>query len=272
MKIDPSPELALLGRSYENAARAYTVAVSRAGGGSIYEEDDFTLTILPHAHGVSGVISPCFSDADVDDRILKILSLARPHHEDIRIKLGPSSQPADLNQRLKAHGLRSGASMKYYGMDVDRRLPEVRCPEGLRVYLIEDFDALLYQPHPFYGAKASPRKRTLLGAFARLVQETPRRLFAFAAEQNGHFAGMAVTFIHEDVVVGFDFVILQPLRRQGIGSFMMMYMGDFVRRQGVRHAALLSSTQGLHFYPHLGFQPLGIYPTFVYNRALQAKF
>jgi GNAT superfamily N-acetyltransferase len=88
---------------------------------------------------------------------------------------------------------------------------------------------------------------------------------------HGHFAGMAVTFIHGDVVVGYDFVVIKALRRQGIGAAMLAYMGDAARQNGARRAALLSSTAGLKFYPHFGFQAIGVYPTFVYSRAAQVK-
>jgi len=237
----------------------------------VHVEDDFTLTVLRHAHGVNGIISPRFDETNLEARLELALALARPTLEPVRFKLGPSTRPADLARRLEARGLKRSASMKYYGMDLDRGLPRLAPPAGLRIYLVEDYDALLYQPHPFYGKKASPRKRSLLAAFSRLARETPRRLFAFAAELHGGFAAMAVIYIHGEVVVGYDFVVLQALRRQGIGAAMLLHMGDFAIQAGARRAALLSSTQGLKFYPHFGFQPVGVYPTFTYSVEMQKK-
>lgn len=266
-----SPELLELGYDYETAARAYTLDVCRTGGGVVHVEPDFTLTVLPHAHSVSGIISPHFADTQLDTRLDLALALARRCGEDIRFKLGPSTQPADLARHLEARDLKRSASMKYYGMNLNGGLPRFRPPDGLRIFLVEDFDALLFQPHPFYGNKASPRKRALLAAFSRLAHETPRRLFVFTAELHHQFAAMAVIYIHGEVVVGYDFVVLQALRRQGIGAAMLLQMGDFSIQQGARRAALLSSTQGLKFYPHFGFQPVGVFPTFSYTRAMQQK-
>lgn len=257
-----------VGLDYETGTRAYTVAMSRAAGGFVHVDADFTLNILPDNPRMNGVISPQFTEANAAERIESVLRFARQCGQEIYFKLGPSTQPADLGRRLEARGLKRSATRKNMGLDLTRSRLDFPLPEGVRVFSIEDFSEFLDMPHPFYGKKPNPRKRSMAAAWGRLAQANPRRLWVSAVEQYGHFAGSGVLFVEGEVATGFDLAILESMRRQGLGAALMAHLGRIAIQQGACRAVLNTSVMGMKFYPVFGFTHADRIPTYRYTKAL----
>lgn len=251
-----------LALAYEQAARAYTVALAQAGGGTVVQQPDYTLTLFPQHHSINGVISPNFSAETLDARLEEILALARQKRASMRFKLGPSTQPDELPRRLKARGLKQTATTRYMGCELTAFRTPFASLEGLSIYPVIDFEAFLAWPHPFYGGRPTPRKRALAAAFQSLAQQQPRRHWLFAADYLGHFAASGVIFFHEDIVVGYDFAVVKALRRRKLGAALLQQMAVFAAGQGAHLAVLNSSHEGLRFYPHFGFLPAGNFQTY----------
>lgn len=253
-----------LALAYEQAAQAYTVALAQAGGGTVVQQPDYTLTLFPQHHSINGVISPHFAPEEVEARLDEILAIARPLRAVLRFKLGPSTRPDDLPRRLKAHGFKQSATLRYMGCDLSAFRSPFTPLDGLSIYPVTDFAAFLDWPHPFYGSRPTPRKRALAAAFQTLAQQQPRRHWVFAADYLGHFVASGVIFLHDDIVVGYDFTVVKALRRRKLGAALLQQMAVFAAGQGARLAVLNSSTDGLRFYPHFGFIPTGNFLTFRY--------
>lgn len=255
----------LLALAYEQAAQAYCAAVAQAAGGLVFREQDFLLTLCPFKHGSNGIISPRFEPQDLPERLQVIRSAALVFDGDVRIKLGPSTSPENLGAQLIAHGCRRFSTMRYMGLELDR-LPVIEPAAGLLIYPVTDFDAFGKVPHPYYGARPSKIKQLRMAAFQHLADEPYRCHWVIVAEKDDRFVGSAVLFFFQDIVFGCEFVVDPSLRRQGIGSTMLMWMVKFARDHGARLAVLNASTMGRKFYPHFGFIYTGEFPSFVLRK------
>ncbi len=254
-----------LALAYERAAQAYCIAVAQAAGGLVLCEPDFLLTLCPFKHGSNGVISPRFEGKTLPGCLDVIREVALPFHTDVRLKLGPSTSPEDLGARLMDHGCRRLSTMRYMGLEIDR-LPVVKPVAGLSIYPVTDFDAFGMVPRPYYGSRLSKMKQLKMAAFQHLADEPERHHWVIAAEKGEKFIGSAVLFFREDTVFGCEFLVNASLRRQGIGSAMLMWMVEFARDRGARLAVFNTSTMGRKFYPHFGFIYTGEFPSFVLGR------
>jgi ribosomal protein S18 acetylase RimI-like enzyme len=257
--------------AYEANAAAYALALAEAGGGLALREADFILALFPYPHSTNGVFSMRFTPENAAERIDSILAIARAQGKKMRFRLGPSSQPADLAQRLVERGVRKSCTQKYMaaplaaGAPLMSETPEVDLPPGLRVYPLEDYDILYRQTHPTLRAINTPKKRCLLRALQALDESTPRRHWMFVAELEGQLIGSVDLFSHEDSISGYNLVVLKEHRRQGIGSAVLRQMGRFACQQGASLAVLASSVQGTHFYPRLGIAHVGSYPIYMFE-------
>lgn len=257
--------------AYEANAAAYALSLAEASGGLAMREADFLLALFPYPHSTNGVFSMRFTPENADERIENILSIARLQGQKMRFRVGPSRGPADLEKRLRQHGLRKSTTQKYMAAPLEGGSPligeddELASPPGLRIYPIEDYSVLHKQIHPTLRVINTPKKRCLLQAYQVMDAQTPRRHWMFVAEMEGHLVGSVDIFLHEASISGYNLVVLEGYRRQGIGSAMLRQMGRFAFQQGARLAVLATSVQGKRFYPRLGIAHVGGFPVYMYE-------
>jgi ribosomal protein S18 acetylase RimI-like enzyme len=257
--------------AYEANAAAYALALAEAGGGLAMRAEDFILALFPYPHSTNGVFSMRFTPENAGERIESILTIARAQGKKMRFRVGPSSQPFDLAQRLVEHGLRKSATQKYMaaplyeGSPLIAESPDLATTPGLRIYPIEDYGVLYRQTHPTLRAINTPKKRCLLQAFQVMDEQQPRGHWMFVAELEGRLIGSVDLFLQEGSISGYNLVVLEEYRRQGIGSTMLRQMGRFAFQQGARLAVLATSVQGRRFYPRLGIAHVGGFPVYMFE-------
>ncbi len=257
--------------AYEANAAAYAAALTEAAGGQIRCEQDFTLTLFPFAHSISGVYLPRFKEDDVTERIKMILEIARQQRKKLLFRLGPTPQPVDLAYRLEQMGVRKSLTQKYMAIPLAGNsaiLSEIAGPAGLagvRIYPVDDYGLLSQKLHPRLGAINSAKKRGLVQAYQKLAEQTPRRHWMFVAELEGKLIASVGLFLHQDSVAGYDLLVLPEYRRQGIGSAMLRQIARFTSEQGATLGVLASSVMGEQFYPRLGIAHIGKYPIYRYK-------
>jgi GNAT superfamily N-acetyltransferase len=257
--------------AYEANAAAHAVALTEAAGGQTWREQDFTLTLFPFAHSISGVFLPRFKAENFTDRIGMILEIARQQRKKILFCLGPTPQPPDLAQRLIQMGIRKSVTQKYMAVPLTGNSPmlseaaQPAGPAGLRIFPVDDYGVLSQKLHPRLRTINSAKKRCLVQAYQKLAEQTPRQHWMFLAELEGRLIASVGVFSHLDSVAGYDLLVLPEYRRQGIGSAMLRQIARFAKERGASLGVLASSVQGTRFYPRLGIAHVGGYPIYSYT-------
>lgn len=257
--------------AYEANAAAYAVALTEAAGGQTWQEQDFTLTLFPVAHSISGVYLPRFEEDTFAERIKMILEIAGKQRKKILFRLGPTPQPVDLAYRLEQMGIRKSLTQKYMAIPLagePAMLSLTTQPAGLaraRIYPVDDYGILSQKIHPRLGAINSAKKRGLVQAYQKLAEQRPRRHWMFLAELEGKLIASVGLFLHQDSVSGYDLLVLPEYRRQGIGSALLREIARFTSEQGATLGVLASSVMGMQFYPRLGIAHIGMYPIYSYK-------
>ncbi len=254
----------------EANSQAHMIACAQATGGQVLRESDATLTLLPYAHWANGVFSPRFAPEDAEQRLEQVLATFRARRLPMKLRLGPSTRPANLADLLDRRGFAHPWSMPYMAcLLADIRLPSnLSPPAGLLIGPVQDYDSVLSRYHSFLGTLSEPRRQRLLAEYRNLAQRKPRDHWMFIAELQGRTVASALLFFHQESASGGFFVVDKALRRQGIGAAMMQSMRAFCLDMGARLAVMGVSGQGTHFYPQFGFRPIGRYAIYNYSASL----
>lgn len=254
-----------LAQAYETNLRAYTIAMAEVSGGFVQRDADAVLTAFPYTYWINGVVSPRLSPVNALERVNEILAVFRGLGREVWFSLGPSTEPADLAQILKARRLHNFHNRPFMACDLAELVTGFPQPPGVSIHAVEDYDVFVEQPHPLLKRITTPRKRHILAAFTHLAQEQPRRHWMFIAEKRGRPVGTAILYLDRENAGIYDVEVLEQFRGRGIGTALLQGVCTFARKQQARLAVLAASEQGARFYTRFGFVQTGRYPTYYYS-------
>ncbi|HEY7833746.1 MAG TPA: GNAT family N-acetyltransferase [Ktedonobacterales bacterium] len=191
----------------------------------------------------------------IDARIAAVLDNFAARKVGMQWYVGPSSRPADIGQRLLAHGLAHLGNAPGMAADLDALGAGVPPPEGLVVRRVSN-GALLRQwarvaaegygePEPVVRARIAVH--TALG-FAR---DAP--LQRFVALLDGEPVAMSELFLGAGVAGVYDVATVKHARRRGAGSAVTRAALRAARTRGYHVAVLDASPMGEPVYRRLGF-------------------
>lgn len=211
-----------------------------------------------------------FTPATATPRIREILARYRELGVGASWWVGPISAPTDLDERLRAHGLR--CARHYPGMALElARLPDVPVPAELRIAPIEDFSVFESERHPFVAMMYKGDQPGLLEGLALTQKRAPQRVVNFVATTGGSPLGAATLVIGAGVAGLYDVGVVREARRRGIGAAISCAALAHARSLGVRAAVLQSSSAGLPLYEKLGFRTVCRMSHWYYSKERQAK-
>jgi ribosomal protein S18 acetylase RimI-like enzyme len=254
-----------LAQAYETNLRAYTIAVAEAGDGFVQCDADAVLTAFPYTYWINGVVSPRLSPVNALERVNEILAVFRGLGREVWFSLGPSTEPADLAQILKARRLHNFHNRPFMACDLAKLVTGFPQPPGVSIDAVEDYAVFVEQPHPLLKRITTPRKRAIFAAFTRLAQAHPRRHWMFIAEKRSRPVGTAILYLDQGNAGIYDVEVLERFRGRGIGTALLQRVCTFAREQLARLAVLAASEQGARFYTRFGFVQTGRYPTYYYS-------
>jgi GNAT superfamily N-acetyltransferase len=174
---------------------------------------------------------------------------------------GPSSEPADLGERLQRHGFFLEPA---YGMaaDLERPATEVWPDRSITIESVRDRDTLETWTRVLCHAFGAPH--AFGDAFAELAlaiglgDDSPFR--HFLARVNGQAVATSSLFLGDGVAGIYDVATLPERRKRGLGGRVTRAAMHAARASGYRMAILHSSAQGAGMYRMLGFRdvcPIG---------------
>jgi GNAT superfamily N-acetyltransferase len=256
------PPDALVHAIEENCAE-FLLAMGRAGGG---EERDappgeggrlqWTIggsTLAYHNAVVRADLTPDQADAAIDASIERFRALGVPGSWHV----GPSMQPADLSERLRARGF-TGFEPPEPGMaiELDALPRDVTSPPDLDLQPVRDSRQL----DQFRAVLASgfgegpPEAEWVCATFARIGLDEDSDWLHYLG-RIGDTPVSTVSVFFAAGVAGLYFVCTAPdHRRQGIGAATTLAALRAARARGARLAILTSSPMGYGVYERLGFK------------------
>ena len=229
-----------------------------AEAADVEREDDGSLrwfhSGLPDMH-TNAVLITHLDPAHADDVIDSTLARFREHGAPFAWWVMPSGSPADLADRLAAHGLVDDGSWPGYAVRADALAdpPPVEALQVRRVRTAEDLD-------------------TYVGVFAPILSPSPAftELFVRAAKGVGleedapeeHFIGLlhgepvaTVSLVTAGGAAGiYNVTTIEAARGRGIGAAMTVAAVRHGAERGFELATLQASTMGRPIYERLGFE------------------
>lgn len=270
-QVYTEPELTALLHRYEATSQALSSAICLAAGGEVIHAPDATLTWMPARYWATGTVSPRLATDTAEQRLEEILRFFRERRSEARLRLGPSTTPANLAEYLDRRGFPHPVAMPIMGAELARLRTDLPGPSGVAVRVLDDYLRLSREPRSPLGAISSVRQPRLAAAFQKLSEEKPRRLWTLVGELEGVRVSAVILFRHEDTVTGFHFEVLKDYRRHGLGAAMVAEMLRLTGEHGARYAVLGASGQGFRYYPRFGFAFLGKVPVYHYTRTLERR-
>lgn len=215
-------------------------------------------TGVPH-FVVNGVVRTRLTGTDLDARIEATLDYFRSRHLPLMWMVTPSTQPADLDTHLQAHGLTLLDTMP--GMAIDLQDLPSSLPLPLEVLIQEVSDERMLADWSQVASVGFdlPREVTdILASISTVVgygEQAPlRNLIAY---WKGEPVGTSSLYLGGGVAGIYTVCVLPKARQQGIGAAITAAPLRIAREMGYRIGVLLASAMGSPVYRRLGFEEQG---------------
>lgn len=192
--------------------------------------------------------------AAADARIAAVLTQFSQRNLPLLWHIGPSTRPAELGQRLLAHGLRHEEDEPGMAADLLALDETVPSPPALCIQPVRDSADL----HEWLHVWAYDAPDSFIELCSRLYgslgigPEQP--LQHYLGVLDGRPVATAALFYGAGVVSVQHVVTLPDMRRRGIGAAMTLHVARVARAAGYRVAVLTASPAGLGTYRRLGFR------------------
>ena len=252
----------------ENLA-AYWLALASLSGGEVHHESDvvWAYTGLPV---LNRVVATRLDEPGADARIAGVLDEFRRRRASVAWLVGPEARPADLRERLIAHGLEHVETLVGMELDLERRLEDAPdLPEGLEVREVSDertrtawlevISAAFRLPDSALGLLRRVSERMAERTATALTVPTsapgtdgPWR--SFVGYQGGRPVTTA-TLVPAAGVAGVYLVGTLPNEeRHGLGTALTQHVLRAARASGYQRAVLQSTEAGESLYASIGFE------------------
>ncbi len=238
----------------EQNLNAYLLSYAAIPGAVLRQNDRIAWVDSGFASSsLNSVVFARFRPEEADTEIDAVLTYFREHARPLTWHIGPSSEPADLGDRLIARGMSHAEDEPGMAVALSPAQLDFEPPTGLIVEPVRTARQL----EEWIGVWLFPVPadlRTLhFEAFRRrgLGDDLPWQCYL------GRVDGApvaAVELFMERGVAGVQYVVTLPhLRRRGIGAAMTAYALREARGRGCTVAALSASPDGIGIYRRLGF-------------------
>ena len=167
--------------------------------------------------------------------------------------VGPTSGPADLPERLLAHGLAHDEDEPGMAADLTA-LPGVPPPEGLTIHGVADAGALREWVGLWLGPVPAPVFDACVFAMGGVPHGPAADHELLLGRLDGRAVAIAELFVGAGVASVQHVVTAAAARRRGIGAALTHAVLLRARARGYRHAVLTASPEGLGVYARLGFR------------------
>lgn len=252
---DPSPSA--LAAAIEANRDASWADLGRSPRVSVHHQPELMwyITGMPSPGG-NGLCRTRIESEDVDARIETALIPFKAQKLPMTWHTGPTTQPADLGERLTAHGLRDAGDEPGMAVDLLALNESPAAPHALSIERVSDVEGLRKWLRVFTLAFGLPdavgEAMFDIEVDLSLSQHHPRRLYI--GLMAGEPVATSLLFLGAGVAGIYGVGTLPGARRQGVGTAMTLTPLLEARAMGYRVGVLHASEMGLGVYRRLGFQ------------------
>jgi ribosomal protein S18 acetylase RimI-like enzyme len=228
-------------------------------------------TALPFPF-LNGVVRTNLTPDRVDATVVATLDHFQQRNVPALWLIGPSSQPADLDRMLVAHGLSHISDDPGMAMDLHRLNDNIPSPIGLVIERVDDATALRIWCGFTDQADLTNALFELSMAIGFGIE---RPLSHYLGWLNGQPVATASLVLGGGVAGICNVMTIPGAQRQGIGSLMTAVPLREARSKGYRIGVLQSTKMGVNLYHRLGFQEyctISIYQWQQQQNSEQRKF
>jgi hypothetical protein len=256
MHIQHDTAPAALAHAIEENGAEFLLAMGRAGGGAEAQDNGLHWTIggSPIDYH-NAVVRADLAPEQADDAIEGVVEQLRAHAVPGTWHLGPSMRPADLGERLLAHGWTYGGDDIGMAVELNQLPADVATPEGFVIERVRD------------AAGLEQLRRTLAAGFGEGEREANWTAAMYACIGLGddvpwrHYLGLldgepvatASLFLGAGVAGIYFVFTVERARRKGIGAAITLAPLLDARQLGYRIGVLGASSLGESVYRRLGF-------------------
>jgi ribosomal protein S18 acetylase RimI-like enzyme len=231
--------------------------LSRFPGGELHHGSQLTyfLTGIPYLL-FNGILSARLPPDDLDERIARALAPFASRKLPMFWMTGPSTQPADLGQRLLAAGLSDAGALVGMAADLMSVHEVGSAPPDLSIERVRDLRALERWVGAFRAGFGYPADvgRSFLAVFAGLGLGARSPLTHYLGLLEGEPVATASAFLGAGVVGIYSVATLPAWRRRGIGAAMTLAPLRAAQSRGYQIGVLHAEPAGLSVYRRVGFR------------------
>jgi len=254
---DVPPEAVAL--ALELHQRGQIVAWAGLRGDQVEDRPDMILVVSGRPVAwTNGVHYARFPAAEADREIARATDLFRRAGVPALWRVTPASRPADLAERLQAHGWRYHDDLPFLAVEIDRIQRPSGRPDGLVIERAHDERSQAAWEHAMeHGFGMSKTESEGLFALARRFGTDPAGPWVrFAGLVGGEAMASSGLLLHGGVAGVYNVTTVIAARRRGVGTAMTLAAIDHAAGLGYRVAVLGTSPMARRLYEHLGFREI----------------
>jgi len=208
----------------------------------------------------NGVIRTRISAENQDEATEKLIQRFMAYHRPMTWLVCPSTQPADMRQRLQAHGwyVDEAPGMALDLLTLDERAAQA---DDLSIERVSDHNMLRQWIRTMVIGSGMPEEALdLVLDIAAKHRFTPiPEVQFYLGSLKGEPVTTSLLFLHGGVAGIYNVATLPEARGHGYGAAITATPLLAARAMGYRIGVLQSSPMGLNVYHRLGFQPHGMF-------------
>lgn len=204
----------------------------------------------------NGVALTRFAAESLDTQIEAALTPFKERGLPMLWWIGPSSRPANLGERLAAHGLAATGGMPGMALDLSALAQPDALPSALTVISATTEQALEEWSHVAgrgFGIPSSLHPMLREMALRQTSRPDPQWVY-YLGRLDGRPVATSALFLSAGVAGIYCVATIPEARRRGIGAHLTYAVLSHAREQGYGVSILQPSQMGLHIYEELGFR------------------